>query len=237
MNAEIIKEELFKLADPQKKEFLPYFFKTQKGQYGEGDMFIGVVVPAQRALVKKYKEMHVDEISKLLFYDYHECRMTALLFLVNMFNKAKDEKRREEIYDFYIAHADRINNWDLVDLSARDIVGGYLFDKSRAPLYDFAKMQHLWLQRISIIATYYFIKKGDLKDTFAISNLLIDHPHDLIHKATGWMLREAGKHDFEALYSYLLEDSRYNKMPRTMLRYAIEKFPEETRQQFLKGKI
>lgn len=237
MTSSIIKEELFALSDPAKKEFLPYFFKTGKGEYGEGDQFIGVVVPQQRQLVKKYKSLPIDEIEKLLNDDYHECRLTALLFLVEMFNKSKKEEERKKIYDFYIAHADQINNWDLVDLSARDIVGGYLWDKPREPLTRFAKTDHLWLQRISIIATYYFLKRDDYEETFQISLLLLNHPHDLIHKATGWMLREVGKRNYEALYQFLTEENCYQKMPRTMLRYAIEKFEEEVRQNFLKSKI
>lgn len=237
MTAAEIKKELLDLSDPEKKEFLPYFFKTGSGQYGEGDLFIGVVVPQQRKLVKKYKSLPFPEVEKLLSDPYHECRLTGLLFLVEQFNKTKNEEQRKAIYDFYIAHADRINNWDLVDLSCRDIVGGYLWDKSRDPLYTFARTEHLWLQRISIISTYYFIKRNDFKDTFSISDILTDHPHDLIHKATGWMLREAGKMNQEALHCYLTDNARYRKMPRTMLRYAIEKYPENIRKQFLKGEI
>lgn len=237
MNAEIIKKELLALSDPEKRAFLPHFFKTGKGGYGEGDKFIGVVVPKQRELIKKYKVLELEEVEKLLTDEYHECRLTALLFLVNMFTKFKDEHARKEIYEFYIAHVDYINNWDLVDLSARDIVGGYLFDKDRNILKKYAKENHLWLQRISIISTYFFIREREFEETFAISDLLINHPHDLIHKATGWMLREVGNRDFNALYQHITQDNRYQKMPRTMLRYTIEKFPEELRKQFLRGEI
>lgn len=237
VTANEIKQALFQLSDPQKKEYLPYFFKTGKGEYGEGDLFIGVVVPLQRQLVKKYKTMALEEIEILLNDAYHECRLTALLFLVNMFNRSKDPRERQQFYDFYIARVDNINNWDLVDLSARDIVGGYLWDKSREPLYKFAREEHLWLQRISIVSTYYFLKREDYRDTLALSDILLHHPHDLIHKAVGWMLREVGKMAPEVLHHYLIEMHRYQKMPRTMLRYAIEKYPEETRQDFLKNRI
>lgn len=235
MNAATIKKELFALSDPQKKEFLPYFFKTGKGQYGEGDQFIGVVVPLQRQLVKKYNTLDFNEIALLLTDPYHECRLTGLLFLVQMFNKSKDLAFRKTIYDFYIAHVDYINNWDLVDLSARDIVGGYLWSQSKEALLEYAKSGHLWLQRISMIATYYFIKKNDFEYTFKVSDILITHSHDLIHKVTGWMLREVGNINHQALEDYLLYEKRYAKMPRTMLRYAIEKFEETERQAFLKG--
>ena len=141
------------------------------------------------------------------------------------------------MYEFYIQQANYINNWDLVDLTAPNIVGAYLFDKDKNDLFVFANIEHLWLQRISIVATLYFIRKRDLQTTFDISTLLLHHPHDLIHKAVGWMLREAGKCDFEAEYQYLIENKRYQSMPRTMLRYAIEKFPENLRQDFLKGKV
>lgn len=236
VTAKFIKEELLSLSDPEKKEFLPYFFKTGPGQYGEGDRFIGVVVPQQRLLVKLHKVMELSELELLLNDEYHECRLTALLFLVNMFNKSKEENERKRFYDFYISHVDRINNWDLVDLSARDIVGGYLWDKSREDLYRFAQQDYLWLQRISIVATYYFIKRDDFIDTFNISTMLMNHKHDLIHKAVGWMLREAGKMSPEALDQYLKEDDRYTSMPRTMLRYAIEKYPEYERKAFLQSK-
>lgn len=237
MTAELLKQELFQIADPQKEAFLPYFFKTGKGQYGEGDKFIGVVVPKQRALVKKYKTLEFKEIDSLLTDEYHECRMLALFFLVEKFKKSKDENERENIYTYYIGKADRINNWDLVDLSAKDIVGAFLWNKSKEPLYKYAQTNHLWLQRISIISTFYFIQHKSYTDTLVIARILLNHPHDLIHKAVGWMLREVGKRDFDILLQFLLEDSRYKVMPRTMLRYSIERFPEVLRQQFLKGLI
>lgn len=237
MKATEIKRELIALSDPVKREFLPRFFKAGPGEYGEGDLFLGVTVPKQRMIVKKYRSLPMEEIRALLYDEYHECRLTALLFLVRIFGKSKSEEERKEIYDFYIEHKSRINNWDLVDLSARDIVGGYLWNKPRDLLYRLARTDHLWSQRISIIATCYFIKKKDFTDTFSISDILLNHPHDLIHKAVGWMLREAGKEDMNALLSYLTDHNRYSRMPRTMLRYAIEKFPEPVRIDFLKGHI
>ncbi len=235
--AQEIKEMLFKLSDPQKKDFLPYFFKTGKGQYGEGDKFIGVVVPKQRALAKTIQKIELSEIELLLCDPYHECRLTGLLLLVQIYQKASTEEDKKVIFDFYIANYTHINNWDLVDLSAPQIVGDYLLTHPREVLVTYAQSNHLWLQRIAIISTFAFIKKNQFADTFAIADLLLNHSHDLIHKAVGWMLREAGKRDFEAEYDFLLTNERYKRMPRTMLRYAIEKFPEPMRQDFLKGRL
>jgi len=233
-----IKKQLFALADEQKREFLPYFFKTGEGQYGYGDKFIGVVVPKQRALVKQYKTLELPYIEVLLNDEYHECRLTALLFLIEKFKKAKNDIEQQKIiYDFYISNYQHINNWDLVDLSAPYIVGEFLLNKPADELLQYAKSNNLWLQRISIIATLTFIRKNRFDKTFEIAKILLNHPHDLIHKAVGWMLREVGKKDYDAEYQFLTEENRYQKMPRTMLRYAIEKFPENIRQDFLKGKV
>ena len=237
MKAKDIKNELFVLANPEKKAILQGFFKTGKGEYGEGDRFLGITVPQLRALVKKTQNLPLNEIKILIVDEYHECRMIGLLFLVALFEKSKDESLRREIYTTYIQLVDYINNWDLVDLTAPKIVGAYLWGKNRNDLIDFAKSQHLWLQRIAIVATYYFIKKKEFQATLKIASLLQHHSHDLIHKAVGWMLREVGKMDFEVEYRYLVENKRYHYMPRTMLRYAIEKFPEELRQDFLKGRL
>jgi len=237
MKAQCIIDELVSLKNPGKAHILQRFFKTDKGQYGEGDVFLGITVPQIRALVKKYKMIDVSEIQTLLLSQYHECRMAGLFFLINVFNEKKNENETKKIYDFYIKNVDYINNWDLVDLSAPNIIGHYLFEKERSDLHVFAKTNHLWLQRISIVSTYYFIRHDDLHTTFEISSILQNHPHDLIHKAVGWMLREAGKKNFEAEYQYLTINKRYQNMPRTMLRYAIEKFPEELRQNFLKNNI
>ena len=241
ITAKEIKEELFLLSDPQKRDFLPYFFKTGKGQYGEGDLFIGVVMPKQREIVKKYGGMEFEELSILLNDEYHECRMVALQFLVNMFQKSKDNSLKEAVFNFYINSLSGINNWDLVDLSAPQIVGGFLMDKDKSLLYDFAVNENLWIQRIAVLSTFAFIKKNIFADTLAISRILLHHRHDLIHKAVGWMLREVGKRDLEVELAFLdsLDESTqkpvYSVMPRTMLRYAIEKFPEELRLQYLKG--
>ena len=238
MTSSQIKEQLFALADEQKREFLPYFFKTGEGQYGYGDKFIGVVVPKQRALVKQHKTLELADIEELLNDEYHECRLTALLFLVEKFKQAKkDIEQQKIIYDFYIAHYQRINNWDLVDLSAPYIVGEFLLNKSADELCQYAQSENLWLQRISIVATATFIRKNRFDKTFEVAKILLNHPHDLIHKAVGWMLREVGKKSYNAEYQFLTDENRYQKMPRTMLRYAIEKFPENTRQNFLKSRV
>ena len=235
--AQELKEALFELSDPQKKDFLPYFFKTGKGQYGEGDKFIGVVVPQQRALVKKVKSISFTEIEKLLQDPYHECRLTGLLFLVEAYKRTSIEDTKKDIVDFYIAHHQFINNWDLVDLSAPKIIGDYLLTHTRQPLLSYAKSDNLWLQRIAIISTYTLIKNDQFDNTFLVAELLLNHSHDLIHKAVGWMLREVGKRNFEAEYNFLLTNKRYKNMPRTMLRYAIERYPEPMRQDFLKGRL
>lgn len=231
MTAKDIQNELTTYSTPEKREFLPYFFKTGKGQYGEGDKFLGIVVPDTRKVAKKYNNLPFAEIEKLLNNEYHECRLCALLILVERFKKSSDEDRKI-IVDFYLSHTDRINNWDLVDLSAKDIVGEYLVDKDRSVLHKLAESSLLWDQRIAVVSTYAFIRRGDLKDIFSLSEKLIDHKHDLMHKATGWMLREAGKKDLNALRSFL--DKYHKQMPRTMLRYAIEKMDKEERTHYMK---
>ncbi|WP_101689543.1 DNA alkylation repair protein [Dysgonomonas massiliensis] len=231
MTAKDIQLELTEYSTPQKKEFLPYFFKTGEGQYGEGDKFLGVVVPDTRKVAKKYKELPFSEIENLLNNEYHECRLCALLILVERFKKASEEDRKK-IFEFYLAHTNRINNWDLVDLSAKDIVGEYLIDKDRSVLYDLVKSQLLWEQRIAIVSTYAFIRRGDLYDTFLLSEKLLDHKHDLMHKAAGWMLREMGKKDLNMLRAFL--DNHHKQMPRTMLRYSIEKLDKSERAHYMK---
>lgn len=230
-----IKDELFANAVPGKREVLASFFKTGEGEYGEGDVFVGVPVPVQRALVKQYDEMPLDEVHVLLGEEYHECRMIGLLFLVRMFEKSKDEKVKAEIFDFYLKHYANINNWDLVDLSAPRIVGAYLKDKDRSPLYDFAKSKNIWKQRIAVVSTLTFIRDNDFEDIFHLSADLLTVKEQLIHKAIGWMLREVGKRDYRSEYEFLKK--YYNQMPRTMLRYAIERFDEDVRKSFLKGEI
>ncbi len=231
MTAKDIQKQLEALSTPEKKEFLPYFFKTGKGQYGEGDKFIGVVVPDTRKIAKANKAISFAELTKLLNSEWHECRLCALLILVERFKKAKEDERKQ-LVDFYLSSTARINNWDLVDLSAKDIVGEYLVDKERDILYSLAESELLWDQRIAILSTFAFIRRGDLHDIFALSEKLLHHEHDLMHKAIGWMLREAGKRDMLSLNLFL--DEHHKVMPRTMLRYAIEKHSPEERAHYMK---
>jgi 3-methyladenine DNA glycosylase AlkD len=232
MTAKNIHKELETYSTPEKKEFLPYFFKTGKGQYGEGDKFLGVVVPDTRKVAKKYKDISFGELSKLLNNEYHECRLCALLILVEAFRKTKNEAKRKEIVDFYLSHTHWINNWDLVDLSAKDILGEYLIDKDRNILYKLADSSLLWDQRIAVVSTFAFIRRNDHKDILALSEKLLHHKHDLMHKAIGWMLRETGKKSKESLIGFL--DKHYKEMPRTMLRYSIEKLTPEERAFYMK---
>ena len=225
---------MFLRADPSQVEGLSRFFKTGPGQYGEGDRFLGIKVPVTREVVKEcWKETGFDELEKCLASEYHEVRLAGLLALVEIYSHAKkDPSLRQECIDFYLAHTDRINNWDLVDLSCYNLLGDWLLDKDRSLLYRLAHDgRTIWEQRIGIVSTMTFIRHGQLEDTFSISDILLHHPHDLIHKAVGWLLREAGKRDGDALRAYLAP--RYAGMPRTMLRYAIEKFPEAERLSYL----
>ncbi|KAA6347611.1 hypothetical protein EZS27_004941 [termite gut metagenome] len=225
-----IKQELEKHMDPIKREFLPRFFKTGKGQYGEGDKFLGIIVPNIRLVAKRYKEEPFEVIALLLQSEWHECRLCALLMMVERFKKS-DEKDRNSIYNFYLSQTQRINNWDLVDLSAPYIVGMHLLDKSRDDLYRLAKSALLWEQRIAIVSTVMLIKNNDFIDIIRLSELLLHHKHDLIQKAIGWMLREMGKKDKDLLIQFL--DKHTTVMPRTMLRYSIEKFDEEERKYYM----
>jgi 3-methyladenine DNA glycosylase AlkD len=227
-----IKSDLLKKADKQKAKILQRFFKTGPGQYGEGDVFIGVVVPEQRRTAKKFRDAGLTEVEKLLHDKIHECRLTALLILCEKFDSA-GQNGQKEIFELYIKNYNYINNWDLVDLSSPKIAGQYLSDKDRSCLIEFANSDTLWKQRIAVIATFAFIKNNDFNDILKLAKLLINHKHDLIHKAVGWMLRETGKRDIDVLISFL--NRYYKKMPRTMLRYAIEKFDKETREKYLKG--
>jgi len=229
-----IKKEIAKYADSEKAKILQGFFKTGKGEYGEGDIFIGVKVPEVREIAKKFKETEFFEIEKLLKSKIHEERLCALLILIQKFEKT-NEKEKQKIVDFYLANTKQINNWDLVDLSAPKIIGKHLVEKNRKIVYTLAKSKELWEKRIAIIATYAFIQKNDFSDTLKISELLINEEHDLMHKAVGWMLREIGKRNLNAEEKFLKK--HYKKMPRTMLRYAIEKFDEPKRKAYLNGKI
>lgn len=221
-----ITNKLQALSDAEKREIFPKFFKAGKGEYGEGDRFLGVIVPNIRAIAKQHKDISLAEIQELIQSEWHEVRLCALIIMVEK-SKKKDEALRKELFDLYLSQTKHINNWDLVDLSCRFIIGEYLLDKSRDILYQLAQSPLLWDNRIAIVSTYAFIRKGQLEDTYALSDLMMHHPHDLMHKAIGWMLREAGKRNPERLYDYVM--SHRADMPRTMLRYAIEKFSPKER--------
>ena len=222
-------------ADASQVPGLARFFKTGPGQYGYGDKFLGIKVPVTREVVKEcWKSVGFPELEECITSEYHEVRLAALLALVEVFKHAKkDPTLRRQCVDFYLAHTACINNWDLVDLSCYPLLGEWLLHASdRSLLYNLARNgRTLWEQRIGMVSTMTFVRHGQLEDTFAIADILLHHPHDLIHKAVGWLLREAGKKDKAALEAYLR--GRYQTMPRTMLRYAIEKFPENERQFYL----
>jgi 3-methyladenine DNA glycosylase AlkD len=230
MIAKDLQSRLRSLGNSKDAAFLAGFFKTGPGQYGEGDTFIGVRVPVIRKVAREFQELQVPEVKCLLHSPIHEERLAALAILVMQATKA-DARTRKQIYDLYLANTRHINNWDLVDLSAPQVVGAYLADKSHKPLYQLAKSSWLWDRRISILATFHFIRIGEFGDTVKIAELLLADREDLIHKAVGWMLREAGKRNVAVLEDFLKR--HYRVMPRTMLRYAIEKFPEKKRQAFL----
>lgn len=225
--------ELRLLANPQKAENLTRFFKCGEGEYGEGDKFLGIIVPEQRKIVRKYcSEISLAEIEKLMGSQFHEHRLTGLLMLVEKFAKA-NKKLQKEIFDCYLKNIKYINNWDLVDLTAPKIIGAYLLNKDRKILYKLAQSKNLWEKRIAILATSVFIRQNNFTDTLKISEILLIDEHDLIHKAVGWMLREVGKRDQKTEEIFLRK--HYIQMPRTTLRYAIEKFDEEKRQAYLKN--
>ena len=233
MDSRDVKNELFKLKNDEKAVHLSRFFKTGKGEYGEGDLFWGIRVPEQRKTAKKYINIELSLLSDLIKDPVHECRLTALLILIEKYKK--DETAKEKIKDFYLENIEYINNWDLVDLSAPKITGDWFYDKERSVLYELAGSGMLWKERIALLSTYYFIKRKDFSDTFTFSELPLHHKHDLIHKAVGWMLREVGKINQAEEEKFLKK--YYRDMPRTMLRYAIERFEEEKRQKYLKGLV
>jgi len=234
MSLNDIRIDLRKIADLEKAKLLQRYFKTGKGEYAEGDVFLGISVPEVRKVGMKHKSITLKETEKLLKSKIHEERFIALEILVMKFDSG-NEKEKKEIYDFYLKNTKSINNWDLVDTSALYIIGKYLIGKKREVLYKLAKSKNLWERRISIISTAAFIVNKDFDDTFKISKILLTDKEDLIHKAVGWMLREVGKRDLKAEETFL--NKYYTNMPRTMLRYAIEKFPEAKRKDYLKGKI
>lgn len=229
-----IKKDLDRLGDSQKAEFLPRFFKTLPGGYAEGDIFIGVSMPNIRAVARKYRTLPLSQVKHLLHSRVHEHRLAALLILIDRFRRSGGPAR-ERIAALYLDSLHHVNNWDLVDLSADKILGNFLFDKDRSILYTLCHSDHLWSQRISIMSTFFFIRRGQFDDTFRLAEQLLLHKHDLIHKATGWMLREVGKREKKAEESFLKK--HYRLMPRTMLRYAIEKFNPEERERYRRGLI
>ena len=234
MTVEDIQKRLKDLGNRKHAAVSQRFFKTGPGQYGEGDVFIGVRVPVLRKLAKEYSDLTVGEIVILLQSHIHEERLLALLLLVGSFLKGY-EAARKSIYEIYLSNTGYVNNWDLVDSSAEHIVGAYLMNRSKAVLYRLAESENLWERRISIMSTFHFIKRHQFTETLKISKILLFDQQDLIHKATGWMLREIGKRHLQTEETFL--KAHYQKMPRTMLRYAIEKFPEQKRQRYLKGRI
>lgn len=227
-------KELQEKANSEQAKILQRFFKTGKGEYGEGDVFLGVKVPEQRKIAKKYCGLSLCKIQELLESKIHEYRLIAVIILGGKYKKA-NEREKENIFNFYLNNTKNINNWDLVDLSAPYIVGDFLFNKDKKVLYKLVQSENLWEKRIAIISTFAFIRKEEFEDCLAISELLLNDEHDLIHKAVGWMLREIGKRDLEVEEEFLKQ--HYKDMPRTMLRYAIEKFEEEKRKSYLKGEV
>ena len=228
-----IVKDLLRYASKEKAEFLPRFFKTGKGEYGEGDRFHGIVVPDQRKVAKQHTSTtNKETIVELLHSPFHEERLTGVIILCNKFNEARKTGKEKEWYDLYLKMAERINNWDLVDISAHIVVGQYLEDRDRSILYKLATDKSLWKNRIAVVATWHFIRRQkDLKDILQLSEIMLTHQHDLMHKATGWMLREGWKKDAKQIEKFL--DRFATQMPRTMLRYAIEKMDETKRKGYL----
>ncbi len=227
-----LRREVHVLADPQVAAFLQRFFKTGLGEYGEGDRFLGIRVPALRRLARGHRSLPLDAVLELLGSAWHEERLLALLLLVEQYRRGSVEAR-ETIHQAYLAHARFVNNWDLVDASAEHIVGAHVDPGDPALLMQMARSNSVWERRIAIMVTFHWIKKGEFRPALRIADLLLNDPHDLIQKAVGWMLREVGKRDLEQEEAFLVP--RYRSMPRTMLRYAVERFPEPRRKQYLRG--
>ena len=234
MGLKELRKQINDLASAEVAKTHLWFFKTGDGEYGKGDKFAGLKVPVQRRIAREFKTLTYGELKELLASKIHEERLIALLILVHKYAKS-DESEKEKIFKFFISNRRGINNWDLVDLSAPKIVGMHLINKDRQILLDFAKSKNLWERRIAILSTLAFIRMDDFYTTLQIADILIEDEHDLIHKAVGWMLREVGKKNLKVEEDFL--KSRYKKMPRTMLRYSIEKFPESKRKKYLQGKI
>jgi 3-methyladenine DNA glycosylase AlkD len=231
MSKEQILKDIQTSADPKRAMHHLRFFKTGKGEYGEGDLFYGLKVPQVRQIAKQYyKETTLLDVCQLISHPYHEVRLAALVILLLKNQKATQEEKKE-IFNCYLNNVNHINNWDLVDISAPRIAGGFLFDKDRGPLWQLAHSDHLWSERISVLATFYFIKHNDFNLSLELAEHFLSHKHDLMHKAVGWMLREIGKKDLQTLYTFL--DQHYQTMPRTMLRYSLEKIPPEKRKLYM----
>lgn len=229
-----LRKNIRTLASPEISRTMQWFFKTGKGEYGEGDVFVGLKVPIQRKLARGFKDLALADLKILLKSPVHEERLISLFILVDKYEKGAD-KEKEAIFTFYLKNRRGINNWDLVDLSAPKIIGNYLLKKDKNLLFKFALSKNLWERRIAVLSTYEFIRNNNFVVTLQISEILLHDKHDLIHKAVGWMLREIGKRDLQVEENFL--KINYKKMPRTMLRYAIEKFPETKRKKYLQGKI
>lgn len=229
-----IRQEMLQKANPEIAAHSQRFFKTGPGQYGEGDKFLGIRVPVVRQVAKKGKNLSLPQITQLLHSKWHEERLLAVIILANQFSRGKSEQKKA-IYDLYLENSQWVNNWDLVDSSAHLIVGPWLQDQPRKVLRKLARSSSLWERRIAMMATYHFIKQEDFADTLDLALILLNDDHDLIHKITGWMLREVGKRDQSVEEEFLQE--HYKQMPRTMLRYAIEKFDEDLRQRYLTGGV
>lgn len=230
-----LENDIKKHSDPKKALLLQRYFKTGPGQFGDGDVFLGLTVPQSRTLAGKYNDISLPQAKKLLYSKFHEKRLIALLILIEKFNKG-NEKTKKDIFEFYLKNSKQVNNWDLVDSSAHVVVGEYLLDKSRKILYKLARSKNLWQKRISVISTMTFIAHSDFSDALKISEILLIDPHDLIHKAVGWVLREVGKKSLKHELTFL---NKYAAtMPRTSLRYSIERFPEKLKIKYMtmKGK-
>jgi 3-methyladenine DNA glycosylase AlkD len=229
-----LRKNINELGSPEISKAMRQFFKTGEGDYGEGDVFTGLKVPTQRKLAREFKDLILTDLKVLLNSPVHEERLIALFILVERYGKGNGQEKAE-IFSFYMKNKKGINNWDLVDLSAPKIVGKHLLNTDRSQLYKYASSKNLWERRIAVLSTYEFIRNDDFETTLEIAEILLKDEHDLIHKAVGWMLREIGKRDLQTEEKFLMK--HYKKMPRTMLRYAIEKFPESKRKKYLQGKI
>ncbi|MDH5378334.1 MAG: DNA alkylation repair protein [Gammaproteobacteria bacterium] len=231
--SEII-SQLKGMGDPERARINQYYFKTGKGEYAEGDRFLGIRAPEMRQVAKACFSINEEQLRKLIQHPLHEIRFVATQVLVLQYKKG-DEPQRKRVYDFYLENLDYVNNWDLVDCSTPHVIGLHMLTHNRRPLYKWVKSKNLWYRRIAIMATQAFIREQEFSDTFDLAEILLEDEQDLIHKAVGWMLREVGKRDRKAMESFL--KTRYQTMPRTMLRYAIEKLPETRRQAYLKGRV